>query len=216
MTDKKQIKRELKELELREAKASAAKAEIDLSLRELDSIRVHHQHALLADAHVGVFRIEESVRDEVLQLAAAMQRWGDQHPGDPVVLYIFSPGGSVLHGFALYDTLRTLSDQGHHVTTVIRGFAGSMASVIFLAGDTRKIGAESIVHQHEPSSFTYGKLSEMTDANKFVERLYEKITRVYTTRTGLTRTAFRRLTVGKEWYADAEEAMKHGLATVVE
>ena len=217
MTDtaKKDHKRQLKALELREQEISVAKAEIDLEIRLLDRVRHNHQHGLLLDSNTGTFRLEDAVYSEVLSLGTAMQRWGDAHPGAPLTLYIFSPGGSVLHGLALYDTLRTLSREGHEITTVIRGFAGSMASVLFLAGDVRKIGAESIIHQHEPSSMAYGKLSEMTDANEFVKTLFEKITRIYVDRTSMTRTTFRKKTVGKEWHAEAAEALALGLATEI-
>lgn len=221
--EKKAQKAALKALELREKTADVAKAEIDLesaqiglTLRKLDQVRSHHQFGLLVDASAGTFRLEGRVDEDVLALATTIHRWADKNPDRPITLYIFSPGGDVRYGFALYDTLRTLSAKGHEITTVIRGFAGSMASVVFLAGDVRKIGAESIVHQHEPSSMAYGKLSEMTDANKFVETLFEKITRIYVSRTQLSRAAFRKLTVGKEWYAEADRALALGVATVVE
>jgi len=218
MTDtaKKDHKRQLKALELREQEISVAKAEIDLEIRLLDRVRHNHQHGLLLDSNTGTFRLEDAVYSEVLSLGTAMQRWGDANPGDPLTLYLFSPGGSVLHGFALYDTLRTLSREGHEITTVIRGFAGSMASVIFLAGDVRRIGAESLIHQHEVSSGTYGKASEMAEDAKRTQMLGDKIARIYVDRTKMSLRQFKAKTVKKEWYAEAAEALELGIATVIE
>ena len=212
MTDK-SIKRRMKELELEEKENEVEKSKIDLRLRRLDEVRYGHQHGLLADANKGVFRLEEAVYSEALNLATSMNRFSEANPKKPLELHIFSPGGSILHGIALYDTLRTLSARGHQVTTVVRGYCGSMASILFLAGDRRLIGAESLMHQHEPSSVAYGKLSEMQDANAFVTTLYEKMTRIYVERTNVTRTVFRKKTVGKEWWIEAPEALSLGMAT---
>lgn len=217
MTDqtKKSIKRQLKETELEAALVDLESSRTSLDIRKLDRARQQLAHGPTLDMAVGVFRLESGVYEAVLVLAAAMERWADLNPGKPLTLYLFSPGGSVLHGFALYDTLRTLSFEGHEITTVIRGFAGSMASVVFLAGDRRLIGAESIIHQHEVSSVTYGKVSEMAEDTKFTQRLGDKIARIYNERTGMSIRAFKSKTVKKEWYAEAAEALELGIATEI-
>jgi ATP-dependent protease ClpP protease subunit len=88
-----------------------------------------------------------------------------------------------------------------------------MASVIFLAGDVRKIGAESYIHQHEGSSGVRGSTSEIAEEAAFMKKLEEKVTRIYTSRTNMTRTQFLGKIRKKDWFAEAEEALALGIAT---
>lgn len=213
--DKKTHKARLRDLELREKELDVEKAELSVATGRASNLRHQHQHSLYYDIRDGVFRLEAGVYEEALGLVASLDRWSLENPGRPITLHLFSPGGSVLHGIALYDALRTLSARGHQVTTQVRGFAGSMASVIFLAGDVRRIGAESLVHQHEPSAMTLGRLSDMVDNVEFVKRLYAKITNLYVTRTNVSQAQFVRRTKGKEWWCDSTEALKLGIATEV-
>lgn len=201
--------------EAREKRAAADKAELDLEDKRIALKLRSVSHGPTVDMHRGVFRLEQPVYSAVLELTGIIQRWADEHPEEPITLYIFSRGGSVFHGFALYDTLRTLSEQGHEVTTVIRGFAGSMASVIFLAGDVRKIGAESMIHQHEASSDAIGSKSEIQDEAEFMKKLEAQITRIYTSRTNMTARQFLTKIRRKDWYANAQEAFDLGIATEV-
>lgn len=213
--DKTTLKRRQKEADLRQAEASAEEAELDLRLKKIELQRTEVSHGPIIDSHKGIFRLEDGVSRNVLELASIMQRWGDANEGKPLSLVIFSPGGSVMHGLALYDTLRTLSDQGHEITTVARGFVGSMGSVIFLAGDRRHIGAESIIHQHEIASGVGGKMSEINDEVDFLKRLQAKVVRIYASRTNLSERAFKAKITKKEWYAEATEALELGIATDV-
>lgn len=213
--DKKQAKARLKELEILTAEIELEEKELNLDMLRISHNAKHISHGPSQDIGRGIFRLESGVYDEVLSLASVIERWAAQNPGEKVRLYIFSPGGSVFHGFALYDTLRTLSEAGHEVTTVIRGFAGSMASVIFLAGDVRLIGAESYIHQHEGSSGVVGSTSAIREEAEFMKRLGEKVARIYATRTSLTAAQFKAKIRKKEWYAESDEAVRLGIATAV-
>lgn len=208
MTDPKTTKRRLKEVE-------AEKAELELELKRIELLKTQLQHGPTLDISEGTFRLDTGVYEGVLQLSAVIDRWARLNPGEGVKLHIFSPGGSVFHGLTLYDTLRTVSERGNAVTTVVRGFAGSMASVIFLAGDTRLIGAESLIHQHEASTYTGGTTSQIKDEAEFMKRLEEKITGIYTSRTRMTKQQFLSRIRKKEWYAGAQEALELGIATDV-
>lgn len=212
-TTKAEQKARRKEIALEEAELGLLQKRNEVETSRINLLTKVLAHGPSTDMEGGTFRLESGVYDEVLTLASVIERWGKAHPGKPIRLYIFSPGGSVFHGLALYDTLRTLSEDGHEITTVIRGYAGSMASVIFLAGDERLIGAESLIHQHEPSAGVSGRASEMADGSAFVTRLYDKMARIYEARTNLTVRRFKTLTTKKEWWTDASEALELGIAT---
>lgn len=65
-----------------------------------------------------------------------------------IEVHINSYGGDVAEGVAIYNALR---QSGKHVTTVCDGFACSIASVIFMAGERRVMNAASLLMLHEPS-----------------------------------------------------------------
>ena len=211
-------KRRLRQIEIEKAELELAASRIDLEMdkHRLRSYEDERKKKDSSDAAHGVFRLEEAVgHHAATELAAQLQSWGRANPKKPVTLYLCSPGGSVLSGFLLYDQLRTLSEQGHHVTTVVRGYAASMGGVLFLAGDTRLIGAESFVHIHEVSSMTYGKLFEMKDDLAFSERLNKKIEDLYVSRTKVKRGEFRRKSQKTEWWIEAPEAVALGIAHAI-
>lgn len=210
------------EAKKRESKENRRKAKVTA---DLDAMRVEAQYMSLLHSRreslpmleraEGIFRLEEGVAGNVLALIARIQSYAAERPGAAITLRLFSPGGSVIHGFALYDLLRSLSEAGHEVTTEVRGYCGSMASVIFLAGDVRRIGAQSFTHQHELSTITWGKMSELADEFDFAKRLEEKVASIYAARTKLTRKRFFDKIRKTEWWADADEALSLGIATEV-
>lgn len=50
----------------------------------------------------------------------------------PIYLYINSPGGSVIAGLAIYDTMKHIASE---VVTVNVGLAASMSSFLLAAGE---------------------------------------------------------------------------------
>lgn len=215
---------EEKRLEIEEKKRSAKDAkrrakharsvdEIALQARAIDLLAKERDHLPVLERAGGVFRLEEGVASNVLTLISRIQTYAADRPGAAITLRLFSPGGSVIHGFALYDLLRSLSEAGHEVTTEVRGYCGSMASVIFLAGDVRRIGAQSFTHQHELSTITWGKMSELADEMDFAKKLEEKVASIYADRTKLTKKRFFDKIRKTEWWADADEALSLGIAT---
>lgn len=215
---------EKKALHKRTARAEARKAEIDVERAEislrLDLLREKEvasafQWKLNGDREHGVFTLESSVGSSALQLAGDLRQYGRVKPNGPITLDIFSPGGSVMHGLALYDTLRTLSKQGHLVTTVARGYAASMGSIVFLAGDNRLIGAEAQVMFHSLSAGTGGMLHEMEDDIEFYRELNERLLRIVTGRSKITLEMVHKRTKKRDWWVGAKEAKKLGVATQI-
>ena len=54
-----------------------------------------------------------------------------QNPNEEIELYINSPGGSILHGLAIYDTINHISAP---VKTVCYGMAASMGAFLLTCG----------------------------------------------------------------------------------
>jgi len=62
-------------------------------------------------------------------------------------VYINSGGGSVVEGWAIYDKLKT---SGKTITTIGEGMVGSIATIIYMAGSTRKLHENSRFFIHNP------------------------------------------------------------------
>lgn len=96
--------------------------------------------------------------------------------GDPdITLYINSPGGIIIDGLVIYDTMKTINCPVH---TVCIGQASSMASVLLSAGTKgkRRILQNGRVLIHQPWGSVSGTIDEMeiqlNEFKKDKERLY--------------------------------------------
>ena len=71
-------------------------------------------------------------------------------PEKEIQLIINSPGGMVTSGFAIYDTMQTISSP---ISTICTGFAASMASILLSAGTKgrRFVLEHGRVMIHQPS-----------------------------------------------------------------
>ena len=85
----------------------------------------------------------ESVNSMIMQLLE-LER---EDPDGEITIFINSPGGSVSDGLALYDVMQGISCP---ITTVCTGLAASMASLLFVAGNKRKMLTHSRVMIHDP------------------------------------------------------------------
>lgn len=81
-------------------------------------------------------------------------------PGKEIQLIINSPGGYVTSGFAIYDTLKSISSP---VSTVCAGLAASMGSILLSAGEKgrRFILPHARVMIHQPSGGAGGVAADI-------------------------------------------------------
>jgi len=81
-------------------------------------------------------------------------------PKKEIQLIVNSPGGYISSGFAIYDTMKSLSSP---ISTVCSGLAASMGSIILSAGTKgrRFILPNARVMIHQPSGGTGGVASDI-------------------------------------------------------
>jgi ATP-dependent Clp protease protease subunit len=81
-------------------------------------------------------------------------------PGNEIQLIINSPGGIVTSGFAILDTMKSISSP---VSTVCSGLAASMGSILLSAGEKgrRFILPHAKVMIHQPSGGAGGHASDI-------------------------------------------------------
>ena len=207
-----------KDAELRETLANAHKAELELEAAKIDLKEKQYWHSRKFEynpKNQGVFYFYDVVNHSSCEAwEDEVRRYAHLNPGKPITIYVQTPGGSVLPGFGLYDTLRTLSSQGHHITTVVRGYAASFGAVILQAGDTRLVGKESQLMLHEVSSGAVGKLHELEDSIEFTKKLNARIFNLIAARTGGKWTGpklYAKVKAKDTWFC-ADECVSEGFA----
>lgn len=126
----------------------------------------------------------------------------------PIKLFIFSPGGSVSVEQSFIDVL--LSSRTP-VIGVNMGMADSAAFDIYLACTYRYTlpHSEFLIHKGSASmGGTYGQLeSGMENYRQQIDRLGDFVV----SRTNIPKSLFD-ANYGKEWYLNADEAIKYGIA----
>lgn len=183
--------------ERREAEARAQASEIALKdLREqtrrrdlLDDFTYRRYHF---DDPVNSGSVESCIRQ--------LKVWDRDDSQCDIELAFSSPGGSVIDGMELFDYVAALSLRHggkHKVTTSCYGMAASMAGILLQVGDERVCGPQAYILIHEVSFGAGGKIGEVKDEVKFVEKVQERVLDIFAARSteaGKAGTATRSLT----------------------
>ena len=133
----------------------------------------------------------------------------------PIYIDISSGGGSVYHGFAIYDILSQVNAEGkHELIAKVSGFAASMATIIMLGCDKRIANANTRFMIHSISSFIFGKIQDMQDDLEETKELSRIVKEIYTKKTKITAKKLDDIEEKKkDWWFSSEEALKLNLIT---
>nr|YP_010923038.1 clp protease proteolytic subunit [Halodule uninervis]WJZ45441.1 clp protease proteolytic subunit [Halodule uninervis] len=129
-------------------------------------------------------------------------------------LFINSPGGWVLPGIALYDTMQFVPPDVH---TICMGLAASMGSFILVGGEITKRLAfpHAWVMIHQPaSSFYESKTGELVMEVEELLNLRETLTKVYVQRTGNPLWVISE-DLERDVFMSATEAQAYGIVDLV-
>lgn len=100
----------------------------------------------------------------------------DDVKGKDLNIYINSGGGSVFAGMAIYNMIKRHNGKK---TVYVDGLAGSIASVIAMAGDKIIIPSNAFLMIHKPWSGMYGNSTELRKMADDLDRIEEGILNVY-------------------------------------
>lgn len=123
-----------------------------------------------------------------------------------VILEIFSPGGSVLEGLAIFDLIQG-SDK--NVTAKIIGLAGSIASIIPLAADKIVMTENAKFFIHNPKIEVAGDVEDLQEAAKTVKAIELRLISIYAERSNLGKRMLDDLMKAETTFS-AEEALEAG------
>jgi ATP-dependent Clp protease protease subunit len=130
-------------------------------------------------------------------------------PKRDVQMFINSPGGSVIDGLGIYDTMQYISPD---VATICTGLAASMGAVLLAAGQKGKRSCltHSHIMIHQPSGGASGQVSDIEINYRLIKRMQKNLYEILAEHTGQTYEAIERDSNRDNWMA-GEEAKAYGL-----
>ena len=132
-----------------------------------------------------------------------------EDPSKDINLYINSPGGSVVSGLAIYDTMQCIKCD---VSTICMGMAASMGAFLLAGGTKGKRfalpNAEIMIHQ--PSGGAKGQATDIKIVADQILKTKQTLNKILSENTGQPIEIIERDTE-RDNYMSAEEALSYGL-----
>lgn len=140
-----------------------------------------------------------------------------ENPYEDIHLYINSPGGSIIDGLAIYDTMQFIKPD---VATVCIGQASSMGAFLLAAGAKGKRSAlpNSTILIHQPlTTGGNGNYQQQTDFEIYAKRLLKTrntLESILAKNTGQPLEKIHRDSE-RDFFMDANEALEYGIIDTV-
>lgn len=134
-------------------------------------------------------------------------------PKRDVNMFINSPGGSVIAGLGIYDTMQYVSPD---ISTICTGLAASMGAVLLAAGTTGKRTClhHSRVMIHQPLGGMQGQVSDMEISYRLIKDMQEQLYNILADHTGQNYDKISEDCDRDNWMK-ATEAKEYGLVDEV-
>ena len=201
------------------AECSLAAAKLDLAEKQ----RAYDQ-GLANGFYHRVYTFGSAIKGEsVSKCLETLSVWHRLYPNEPFTILLYSPGGELIPGLALFDGLKMHQRLGHEIHIRVMGYAASMAAIVLQAATKRVIGRESLLLLHDLSGEARGSLPEMRDQTNFMAKIHDRIITIFMERMASTPTAtehidkvaFEDKWKRQEWWVSAPEAFALGLVDEV-
>ncbi len=156
-----------------------------------------------------ILLLGEDVNDESAnRLVSQLLMLSTDDPDSDICLFINSPGGSVMAGLAVYDTMQLIPND---VATVAVGFAASMGQVLLCAGATGKrfVLPNAQIVMHEGSAGVGGSASDVEIQAANLIATLDRLRCIIATHTGHSLAEVID-DVGRDRWFDAEQALEYG------
>ncbi|XTR36465.1 head maturation protease, ClpP-related [Paraclostridium tenue] len=114
--------------------------------------------------------------DDTDQYPEKVRDFLKEHENKDLNIYINSGGGSVFAGMAIYNMLKRHNGQK---TVYIDGLAGSIASVIAMAGDRIVVPKNSFLMIHKPLVRVEGNANTLREQADLLDNIEQAIINVY-------------------------------------
>ncbi len=150
------------------------------------------------------------IDDQVANLIVAQLLFlNHEDPEREIFMYINSPGGVVYAGFAIYDTMKMISNP---ISTVAVGVTASFGTVLLTAGTKGRRFAlpHATIHMHQPLGGAQGQATDIEIAARQILRQKAILNDILSKSTGQPLEVIERDT-DRDFYLDAKGAVEYGL-----
>ena len=130
---------------------------------------------------------------------------------DELNVYISSYGGECKEGLAIYSALKRHKAK---VTTYCDGFACSIASVIFMAGDERIMDKSSLLMIHNAWSSMQGNAEELRKQADTLDIITQSSINAYMEHLNISKKELKKL-LDEETWLDCYKSLEMGFATKI-
>ena len=154
------------------------------------------------------------IDDQVANLIVAQLLFlNHEDPEKEINMYINSPGGVVYAGFAIYDTMKMISNP---ISTVAVGVTASFGTVLLTAGTKgrRYTLPHATIHMHQPLGGAQGQATDIEIAARQILRQKAILNNILSKSTGQPLEVIERDT-DRDFYLDAKGAVEYGLVDEV-
>jgi ATP-dependent Clp protease protease subunit len=146
--------------------------------------------------------------DNANRLVAQLLMLSADDPRSDICLYINSPGGSVMAGLAIYDTMQLIPND---VATVALGFAASMGQILLCSGAPGKRCAlpSAQIVMHEGSAGLGGSAADVEIQAGNIQATLDRMRGLIARHTGHAIEEVVR-DIGRDRWFDAQQAKDYG------
>ncbi len=154
--------------------------------------------------------LDGEINDQTANLIIAQLIYLEgKDPDKDIMMYINSPGGSVVAGMAIYDTMNYIKCD---VSTICVGLAASMAAILLSSGAKGKRYAlpNSEVMIHQPLGGFQGQASDIKIHAEHMMKTKKLINKLLSENTGVPLKTIEQDT-DRDNFMSVEEAKAYGL-----
>ncbi len=153
---------------------------------------------------------EEVAEHSANRLVAQLLVLCADDPRSDICLYINSPGGTVLDGLAVYDTMQLIPND---VATVAVGLAASMGQVLLCAGAPGKrfVLPNAQVMMHEGAAGLAGAAADVAIQAANLQRTEQRVRQIIARHTGRGVDEIGD-DIGRDRWFDAQQSVAYGFA----
>lgn len=145
--------------------------------------------------------IGEDWWDDMAMTAGQFTKELNAYGGEPVDIFVNSPGGNVFDGSTIYSAIKRYPGR---VTAHIDGLAASAASYCILSADEVLVSPSATMMIHNAWISATGSAEELRETADVLEKLDSTITGIYRSKTGMGQDEIERMMLAETWMTAAE------------
>jgi len=138
--------------------------------------------------------------------------------GEKIEIHLNSPGGSVYHGWEMYNEIKMAVSNGADIDMYNISMAASIASVIYLSvpKSNRYMAETSLYMIHNPSGIAFGDAKEMDKEKRLLEKIEDISANLYAKEAGKPAQYMKAKMDKTIWYKPSEAKNEGFVGTIVD